>query len=72
MMSRLTPALQAQATKLAGELATFQAARRLRGLDETQLAARERELTDREGRLGSVRAAARDVAGAREPVGSRG
>lgn len=50
----------------------IEAARRLRGLDETQLAARERELTDREGRLGSVRAAARDVAGAREPVGSRG
>ena len=50
----------------------MESARRLRGLDEAQLAARERELADREGRLGSVRAAARDVAGAKEPVASRG
>lgn len=41
----------------------MEAARRLGGLDEAQLAARERELAARESQLESVRAAARDVAG---------
>ncbi len=50
----------------------MEAARRLSELDETQLAARERELQTREGQLESVRAAAREVAGAREPAVSRG
>jgi hypothetical protein len=48
------------------------AARRLSQMDEGQLAARAHELQVREGRLESVRAAAREVAGAREPVGDRG
>ena len=50
----------------------MEAARRLSELDETQLAARELELQTREGQLESVRAAAREVAGAREPAVSRG
>ena len=50
----------------------MEAARRLGGLDEAQLAARERELQAREGQLESVRAAAREVAGTRKPVDSRG
>jgi hypothetical protein len=50
----------------------MEAARRVSELDETQLAARERELQAREDQLGSVRAAAREVAGVRELAGARG
>ena len=50
----------------------MEAARRLGGLDEAQLAAREKELHAREDQLESVRATAREVAGARQPVDSRG
>jgi GTPase SAR1 family protein len=50
----------------------MEAARRLGGLDEAQLAVRERELQAREGQLESVRATAREVAGARQPVDSHG
>ncbi len=49
----------------------MEAARRLSGLDEAQLAARDRELQTRENQLDSVRTAAREVAGTR-PVSSRG
>lgn len=51
MMSQLTPALQAQATKLAGELATFQAARRLRAEGEARLQAGLATLASAQGRL---------------------
>ena len=47
----------------------MEAARRIGGLDEAQLAARERELVARESQLESVRAAARDVAGVASGAG---
>jgi len=50
----------------------MEAARRLGGLDQAQLADRDRELQAREGQLGAVRAAAREVAGAGQPVSGRG
>jgi len=51
MMSHLTPALQAQATKLTGELATLQAARRLRTEGEARLQSGLATLASAQARL---------------------
>lgn len=61
MMSQLTPALQAQATKLAGELATFQAARRLRAEGEARLQAGLATLASAQGDLSAAMSRAAPV-----------
>lgn len=68
MMARLAPALQAEATKLAGELSALEAARRLRSEGEANLGAGLAVLAAAQSRLSdAIRAAAPPEAGPDSP-----